>query len=115
MMENDWKKRLGVVYSTNPAFGYESEGEEALETALPDEQKLYVSLDKKNRKGKSVTLVEGFAGSDDDLKALGKELKGKCGSGGSVKDGEIIIQGDFRDRVFTLLKEKGYGVKRKGG
>ncbi len=115
MMENDWKKRLGVVYSTNPEYGYESDREEERETLAPGKQKLYVSLDKKNRKGKAVTLVEGFHGSGEELKALGKELKGKCGSGGSVKEGEIIIQGDFRDRIFTLLKEKGYGVKRKGG
>ena len=114
-MENDWKKRLGVVYSTSSEFDYKSDREETMETVDPGKQMLYVSLDKKNRKGKAVTLVEGFKGSAEDLKALGKELKAKCGSGGSVKDGEMIIQGDFRDRIFTLLKEKGYGVKRKGG
>ena len=114
-MDNDWKKRLGVVYSTKTDYKYDSDQEEGPETLPPGEQKLYVSLDRKNRKGKSVTLVEGFSGTDEDLKTLGKELKTKCGAGGSVKEGEIIIQGDFRDRVFALLKEKGYNVKRKGG
>ena len=113
-MENDWKKRLGVVYSTNQEFEYKGEGNEQQETLPPGQQKLYVSLDKKNRKGKAVTLVEGFIGSEDDLKSLGKELKSKCGSGGTAKDGEIIIQGDFRDRVSAMLKDKGYEVKRKG-
>ncbi len=113
-MENDWKKRLGVVYSTNQEFEYKGEGNEQQGTLPPGQQKLYVSLDKKNRKGKAVTLVEGFIGSEDDLKSLGKELKSKCGSGGTAKDGEIIIQGDFRDRVSAMLKDKGYEVKRKG-
>jgi len=114
-MDNDWKKRLGVVYSTNQEFQYNDEGKEQEDTLPPGQQKLYVSLDKKNRKGKAVTLVEGFFGSAEDMKELGKELKSKCGTGGSAKDGEIIIQGDFRDRVISMLKEKGYGVKRKGG
>lgn len=114
-MDNDWKKRLGVVYSTNQEFEYEGEGHEQQITPLPAQQKLYVSLDKKNRKGKAVTLVEGFVGSEEDLKRLGKELKSKCGSGGTAKNSEIIIQGDFRDRVSTMLKDKGYEVKRKGG
>ena len=113
-MENDWKKRLGVVYSTNQEFEYKGDRKDQQETLPPGQQKLYVSLDKKNRKGKSVTLVEGFIGSEDDLKSLGKELKSKCGSGGTAKDGEIIIQGDFRDRVSAMLKDKGYEVKRKG-
>ena len=114
-MENDWKKRLGMVYSTNPDYAYEQEQEEVLETLPPPEQKLYVSLDRKNRKGKTVTLVEGFRGTGDDLKALGKELKNRCGVGGSVKDGVVILQGDFRDRVLSMLTNKGYIVKRKGG
>jgi len=114
-MDNDWKKRLGVVYSTNQEFQYNDEGKEQEDTLPPGQQKLYGSLDKKNRKGKAVTLVEGFFGSAEDMKELGKELKSKCGTGGSAKDGEIIIQGDFRDRVISMLKEKGYGVKRKGG
>ena len=114
-MDNDWKKRLGVVYSTNEDYNYDSDQDEVQETLPPDEQKLYVSLDRKNRKGKSVTLVEGFSGTGEDLRTLAKELKTKCGVGGSVKEGGIIIQGDFRDRVIGLLKEKGYGVRRKGG
>ena len=114
-MENDWKKRLGTVYSTNPDFEYDSGEKEEQETLNPREQVLYVSLDKKNRKGKKVTLVEGFIGTMDDLKSLAKELKSSCGVGGSVSDHNILIQGDFRDRVSTLLQEKGYKVKRKGG
>ncbi len=104
-----------MVYSTDPDYKYDTEQGAQEETLPHGEQKLYLSLDRKNRKGKAVTLVEGFRGSSDDLKALGKELKGKCGAGGAVKDGEIIIQGDFRERVTGLLKEKGYSVKRKGG
>lgn len=113
-MENDWKKRLGVVYSTDPGFQFDGDSEDQ-ETLEPSLQKLYVSLDKKNRKGKVVTLIEGFSGSEKDLKSLGKELKSKCGSGGTAKDGEMIIQGDFRERVIIMLKAKGYGVKQKGG
>ena len=115
MMENDWKKRLGVVYSTNPEFEFNSDRKESEATLPPGEQKLYVSLDRKNRKGKAVTLVEGFTGTSVDLKELGKELKSRCGVGGTVKEGEIIIQGDFRERIYSLLTEKGYSVKRKGG
>jgi translation initiation factor 1 len=114
-MENDWKKRLGVVYSTDPEFRYESDREEEQETFAPGEQHLVVKIDRKNRKGKVVTLVEGFVGTGEDLKSLGRELKSRCGVGGSVKEGEIIIQGDFRDRVVSLLKEMGYQVKRSGG
>ncbi len=113
-MDNDWKKRLGMVYSTNPDFDYESEKEE-LETLDPQQQQLYVSLDKKNRKGKKVTLVEGFIGTTEDLKSLARELKSSCGVGGSVGDQNILIQGDFRDRVSSILQEKGFKVKRKGG
>jgi len=114
-MENDWKKRLGVVYSTNPEHSFETGKQEEQETLQPAEQKIYVKLDRKNRKGKTVTLVEGFVGSDEDLKSLAKELKNKCGVGGSAKEGEILLQGDFRDRVIALLKDKGYNVKRSGG
>jgi len=114
-MDNDWKKRLGMVYSTNPEYQFESGKEEEQLTAPPHQQQLYVSLDKKNRKGKKVTLVEGFTGTTEDLKNLAKELKSKCGVGGSVGNGVILIQGDFRDRILTLLQEKGYKVKRSGG
>jgi translation initiation factor 1 len=114
-MGNDWKERLGVVYSTNPDFSYETESENEEMTLPPRQQKLYVSLDRKNRKGKSVTLVTGFVGQEDDLKELGKLLKTRCGVGGSAKNGEIFIQGDFRERVIEILKTEGYIVKRSGG
>lgn len=112
---NDWKKRLGTVYSTNPDFDYEKGDGEEEETLSPNQQKLYISLDKRNRKGKAVTLIEGFVGSDEDLKVLGKNIKSKCGVGGSTKDGEILIQGDFRDKIQELLTADGYKVKKKGG
>jgi translation initiation factor 1 len=114
-MDNDWKKRLGMVYSTNPDFDFNTGEEEEMETLEPRQQQLYVSLDKKNRKGKKVTLIEGFQGSAEDLKGLAKELKSSCGVGGSVGESGILIQGDFRDRVIALLQEKGFQVKRKGG
>ena len=114
-MANDWKDRLGMVYSTNPDFKFESENEDEEQTLPPQKQKLIVMLDRKKRKGKSVTLVTGFVGSEYDLKELGKMLKTKCGVGGSVKNGEILIQGDFRERVMDLLKAEGYKVKRSGG
>ncbi len=113
--DNDWKSRLGMVYSTNPDFEYDTEGDEEEETLPPNQQNLRVMLDKKNRKGKAATLVTGFVGTDDDLKTLGKMLKTKCGVGGSTKDGEVIIQGDVRDKVLDLLKNAGYKAKKSGG
>ena len=110
--DNDWKSRLGVVFSTNPDFKYETETAVQVETPEPSRQKLIVGIDRKGRSGKQVTLVSGFVGSEEDLKELGKMLKIKCGVGGSAKDGEIVIQGDFRDRVVALLKEAGYNAKR---
>lgn len=109
------KNRLNVVYSTNPDFSYDYNEEESAGTPEPRQQKLYVSLDRKQRGGKEVTLIEGFTGADDDLKELGKMLKTKCGVGGSAKDGEIIIQGNFRDKIIDMLQVAGYQVKRKGG
>ena len=105
MKKNDWKDRLNVVYSTNPDFGYEMDNK--------DKQNLRVSIDKKNRGGKVVTLITGFVGTENDLKELGKLLKSKCGVGGSAKDGEIIIQGDFKTKVMELLVREGY-TKTKG-
>lgn len=116
MKSNDWKERLNVVYSTNPDFKYETEAEEPAVTPPPGQQRLRVQLDRKNRGGKVVTLITGFTGTDDDLKALGKLLKSKCGVGGSVKDGEIIVQGDFKAKVLELLKKEGYSqAKAVGG
>lgn len=108
MKSNDWKDRLNVVYSTNPDFKYESYEEEEAETLPKNQQKLRVSIEKKGRGGKTVTLIRGFVGTEDDLKDLGKLLKTKCGVGGSVKDEEIIIQGDFKQRITDLLKAEGY-------
>lgn len=106
--------RIGVVYSTNPDFEYE-EIEELEEETLPNnQQKLYVQLDKKQRAGKQVTLITGFIGRSEDLEKLGKELKNKCGVGGSVKNNEILLQGDFRQKVVDYLIQKDYKVKQKG-
>ena len=112
MADNDWKKRLGVVFSTNPDFAYQEEAEAEPATIEPQKQNLIVSIDRKGRGGKQVTLVTGFIGTSDDLVELGRTLKVKCGVGGSAKDGEITIQGDFRDRVVSLLKDMGYKAKR---
>ena len=104
----------GIMYSTDPSFVYESEkiGQEAIPN---NQQNLRVMLDRKNRGGKAVTLVTGFAGNAEELEVLAKMLKTKCGVGGSCKDNEIIIQGDFRDKVLGLLKNEGYQVKKSGG
>jgi translation initiation factor 1 len=125
MANNDWKKRLGVVYSTNPDFNYcrdsrsesgdnsaANDGRADAGTLKPSEQKLVVMIDRKGRAGKQVTLVKNFIGSDEDLETLAKKLKTKCGVGGSVKDGEIIIQGDCRDKIVTILTADGYKAKR---
>lgn len=112
---NDWKKRDGVVYSTSDQFEYQIEGDSASEILLPSQQNLKILLDKKSRAGKQVTLVAGFLGSDEDLKELGKLLKNKCGVGGTSKDGEILIQGDVRDKVVQILQEAGFKAKKSGG
>ena len=108
-------KRIGVVYSTNPDYQYQESADDQEDMAA-NQQKLRVLLDRKQRRGKDVTLVTGWVGSADSLKELGKFLKTKCGVGGSTKDGEIILQGDHRDKVVKLLLDKGYTqTKRSGG
>ena len=104
-----------IVYSTNPNFKYEENSRQQSATLDPSKQNLRIQLDKKNRAGKSVTLITGFIGTDDDLEKLGKMLKTNCGVGGSVKDGEIILQGDFRQKASELLQKENYKVKVIGG
>ncbi len=108
-------KKVNVVYSTNPNFNYEVQKDEEQNTLPPAQQSLKVMLDKKQRAGKAVTLISGYIGTTDDLEKLGKLLKTKCGVGGTVKDGEILIQGDFQDKVLTLLSNEGYKAKKIGG
>lgn len=110
-MNDNRKKRINVVYSTNPDFSYEYDQEEAPATLAPERQHLRVVTDTKQRKGKTVTLVQGFIGSSDDLETLARLLKNKCGTGGSAKDGEILIQGDVKEKVLALLRDAGYRVK----
>ena len=110
-MAKDWKDRLGMMYSTNPDFEYEYDAEDEQETLPPEEQNLKVEIDRKKRKGKTVCLVSGFIGKEDDLKELAKLLKTKCGVGGSVKEGQIIIQGDFKEKISKLLVSLNYNIK----
>lgn len=108
---SDWKKRLGVVFSTNPNFDYNNEEEVEEETIPNEQQRVVVSIDRRNRGGKQVTLIKGFRGSEAALNQLAKLVKSRCGSGGSAKEGEIIIQGDFRAKIKSILESEGYGVK----
>lgn len=108
-------KRVDVVYSTQKDFGYTYETPQESETLLPGNQFLTVGIDRKQRKGKPVTMIMGFVGTASDLKALGKEIKSKCGVGGSAKDGVIYIQGEVRQKVIDLLHNQGYTAKSVGG
>jgi translation initiation factor 1 len=112
-MAKKTKNKIGVMYSTNPDFKFDNEQTE--ETLVPSEQQLEVWIDRKQRGGKTATLVKGFVGEEADLKVLGKLLKSKCGVGGSAKNGEIIIQGNVREKVMEILDKEGYNYKRVGG
>lgn len=114
-MAKQKKNKVNVVYSTNPDFNFDFEEDHEMETLAPSQQNLKVMLDRKQRKGKEVTLIEGFIGTDDDLKDLGKSLKSKCGVGGSIKEGCIIVQGNQVSKIIELLKVEGYKVKKVGG
>ncbi|QNL51372.1 translation initiation factor [Olivibacter sp. SDN3] len=116
MTKRKKQQYTGIVYSTDENYSYSTDGQDNgdLETLTPGEQQLRVTLDKRQRAGKSVTIVTGFVGRDDDLLALGKLLKNKCGVGGTVKDGQVLIQGDFKVKVATILLNEGYKVKQVG-
>jgi translation initiation factor 1 len=114
MAKKEKKTLHNIVYSTNQSFNYHiPEKEEA--TLPPQQQDLRIMISKKGRGGKTVTLIIGFVGKEDDLQALGKHLKSKCGVGGSAKDGEIILQGDVREKALALLLQEGYKAKKSGG
>ncbi|HCY01227.1 MAG TPA: translation initiation factor [Bacteroidales bacterium] len=116
MQNNDWKDKLAFAYSTNPDYKPSSDDDDEQTSIEPQKQILRIRLEKKNRGGKTVSIVSGYIGTEEELKNLGKHLKSRCGVGGSVKDREIIIQGDFRDRILNLLQDLGYkNVKKSGG
>lgn len=108
MKKNDWKERLNIVYSTNPDFQYSTDEKEEIATLPKQQQRLRVSIEKNHRGGKTVTLVKNFTGTDDDLKELGRLLKTRCGVGGTVKEGEILVQGDFKQKIIEILLKEGY-------
>ena len=108
MKDHDWKKRHGVVFSTASDYAYQTDAEEEVQTLEAKVQKLRVRIEKNGRGGKTVTIVSGFVGSEDNLRELGKVLKSKCGVGGSAKDGEVLVQGDFKQRVIEILRAMGY-------
>ena len=114
-MSKKTKNIAGVVYSTNPEFEYQFNESAEPETLAPKQQDLRIQLDKKQRGGKAVTLITGFVGTEADFEILGKKLKQKCGTGGSAKNCEILVQGDFRDKIIEILKNEGYKVKKSGG
>jgi translation initiation factor 1 len=103
----------GFVFSTDPNFRFEDEEQEVKETLIPAQQKLRVRLETKHRGGKTVTILQSFIGKAEDLEDLGKKLKNYCGTGGSVKDGEVIIQGDQRDKILQWLQKNGYTQSKK--
>ena len=113
--KRQWKERTGIVYSTDPEYQYTLNDKDEKITLPPSEQLLYVSIDRKHRKGKTVTLISGFTGTEDDMDELARFLKSKCGTGGSVKDDIILIQGNFRDKIIHVLEDQGYKTKRSGG
>lgn len=115
MNKKSRKNRKGIVYSTDPDYDFEYDGQEEPNTLPAREQDLRISIDRKSRGGKQVTLISGFIGNESDLKQLARLLKSKCGVGGSVKDSDILIQGDFRDKVLDILIANGYRAKKAGG
>lgn len=115
MSNNKHKNRKGIVYSTNPDFEYDYDETEDVETLPANKQNLKVYKDSKQRKGKTVTIISGFVGNEEDIKALSKKIKNKCGVGGSVKNKEIIIQGDFADKIIEFLSQLQYNTKKAGG
>ena len=115
MAKKEFKNREGIVYSTNPSFNYASDNQEMNVSVPAQQQDLRVYLDRKQRAGKTVTIVRGYKGKLSELEELGKTLKSKCGTGGTVKEGEILVQGDFRDKIVLILQTMGFKAKKAGG